>query len=362
MEHTNRNHSCPKIPSFFHGRNSLRKFEEMAKRALYFWSVLALIILAVYWIFFLKNPGIEGKKEAVIPVLPGTSVPALADTLAAHGLLRSRFTFELAARVLGTRSKLHAGMYRIEPGLSNVEIVRRLTGSDFALILRATFPEGITIFRAASIAHEKLGLDSGIFLRFAQDPMFLHSLGIPKSAKSGEGYLFPDTYEFILSADPKGLVTRMVKRWKAIAEDSLYDRDSEELSIEQVMTMASIVEAEAKLPAERDTIASVYLNRLKINMALDADPTVQYGLHLTRPITHDDLEVPNAYNTYLNTGLPPGPICNPGAASIRAVLHPAQTKYLYFVARHDGTGGHYFSRTMSDQERMIWRSNANEAE
>ena len=334
----------------------------MIRRAFYFWAVAALVVLAIYAVFFLRNPRAAGVKEEIVPVPPGTAVTALTDSLAAHHLLRSRFTFELAARILGMRKKLHAGMYRITAGLSNLQLVGRFTGSEYALLLRGTFPEGVTIYRAGSIAHEKLGLDSALFVRFAKDSQFLHSLGVPNTARTGEGYLFPDTYEFVLSADPKGLVERMVKRWKAIAEDSLYDKqDSSRLTIEQAMTLASIVEAEAKLPAERDTIASVYLNRLKIGMALDADPTVQYGLHLTRPITHADLAVPNPYNTYLNPGLPPGPICNPGAASIRAVLHPAQTKYLYFVARRDGTGGHYFSRTIEEQERMIRKSNANEA-
>ncbi len=333
----------------------------MVRRA--FFVILALLAVVIYVVFFLKNPRGAGEKEAIVIVPPEASVATLTDTLAAHHLLRSRIAYELAARVLGVRTKLHAGMYRIAPGLSNLQIIRRLTGSEYALILRATFPEGITIYHAASIAHEKLGLDSGIFIRFARDSAFLHSIGVPKPVKSGEGYLFPDTYEFVLSADPKGLVERMVRQWKKIAEDSLYDKSTATpLTIEQVMTLASIVEAEAKLRTERDTIASVYLNRLKIGMALDADPTVQYGLHLTRPITHDDLVVPNPYNTYLNPGLPPGPICNPGAASIRAVLHPAKTKYLYFVARRDGSGGHYFSPTIAEQQRMIRKSNANEAE
>ena len=152
----------------------------------------------------------------------------------------------------------------------------------------------------------------------------------------------------------------MIKRWKKIVADSLYEQSNEEeLSLQEVMTLASLVEAEAKLPQERDTIAGLYLNRLQIKMKLDADPTVQYGLHLTRPITHDDLKIPTSYNTYLNNGLPPGPICSPGAASVRATLHPAQHKYLYFVARRDGSGGHYFSRTLGDQSRMINIARAN---
>ncbi|HET6400816.1 MAG TPA: endolytic transglycosylase MltG [Candidatus Kapabacteria bacterium] len=337
----------------------------MSRRSFSLLAILALVLFAAYYIFFLKNPSMTDRarvseREVIVSIPVGATVASLSDTLSAHGLLRSRIAFQLAARALGAAKKLHAGLYRIAPGLSNSEIVRRLTGSEYALILRATFPEGITMYRAASIAHEKLGLDSVIFLRFAFDTGFLHSLGIPRGATSAEGYLFPDTYEFLLSADPRGLITRMVKRWRQMGEDSIYEKmDSSSLSIEQVMTLASIVEAEAKLPQERDTIASIYLNRLKIGMALDADPTVQYGLHLTRPITHSDLEIPNRYNTYRSSGLPPGPICNPGAASIRAVLHPAKSKYLYFVARRDGTGGHYFSRSLAEQERMINLAKAN---
>jgi UPF0755 protein len=332
------------------------------RRTFFFFVILALLLGAVYYIFFLKNPK-TSENEIVISIPQGTSVAALADTLAAHQLIRSQLTFQIAARTLGAAKDLHAGRYRIAPGLSNTEIIRRLTGSEYALILRATFPEGITMYRAASIAKDKLGLDSGIFMRFAFDTAFLHSLGIPEEARSAEGYLFPDTYEFLLRADPKGLLTKMIKHWKKIASDSLYENSAEEnLSLNEVMTLASIVEAEAHRPDERDTIAGVYLNRLRIGMKLDADPSVQYGLHLNRPITHDDLLTPNPYNTYMNTGLPPGPICSPGAASIRAVLNPAKSKYLYFVARRDGSGGHYFSRSLAEQDRKINMARANAAQ
>ncbi|HEY3875448.1 MAG TPA: endolytic transglycosylase MltG [Candidatus Kapabacteria bacterium] len=325
--------------------------------------LVAAVLGAAYYIFFLKNPK-RFENEIVIGIPRGVTLAALSDTLDAYGLLRSRMAFEIAAKTAGALKKLHAGMYRIAPGLSNSEIVRRLTGSEYALILKATFPEGITMYRAASIAHEKLGLDSGIFMRFATDTAFLRSLGVPITVHNAEGYLFPDTYEFLLSADPKDLIVKMIKHWKRIAADSIYaqalvNAPKQHLTLAQVMTLASIVEAEDKVPSEMDTIASVYLNRLKIGMKLDADPTVQYGLHLARPIGHDDLSVPTSYNTYLNAGLPPGPICNPGAASIRAVLHPAQTNYLYFVARRDGSGRDYFSRSLQEQDRNIALSNAN---
>jgi UPF0755 protein len=332
------------------------------RRIFLFFLILALLTGAVYYIYFLNNPNVSDR-EVIVGIPQGTTVAMLTDTLAAHHLLRSRFSFQIAARTLGAAKDLHAGLYRIAPGLSNVEIIRRLTGSEFALVLRTTFPEGITIYHAASIAKEKLGLDSGIFIRFALDTAFLHSLGIPEEAKTAEGYLFPDTYEFLLRADPKALLTKMIRHWKKLANDSLYEQsDNEHLSLHEVMTLASIVEAEAKLPQERDTIASVYLNRLRIGMKLDADPTVQYGEHLSEPITHDDLLTPTPYNTYMNAGLPPGPICSPGVASIRAVLHPAVSQYLYFVARRDGSGGHYFSKSLAEQDRKINMARANAAQ
>jgi UPF0755 protein len=331
---------------------------QMKTRTIFLIAIF-FVAISIYFSVFLKNKKISTRDE-IVAIPRGMTVSQLADSLDAHRLLRSKWTFQIAARVLGSAKDLHAGLYRIASGLSNMEIVRRLTGSEYSLVLQATFPEGITMYRAASIAKKKLGLDSGIFMRFATDTSFIHGLGVPQQAKSAEGYLFPDSYEFILSADPKGLITRMIKRWKHIVADSLYAQsDEDDRSLYEIMTLASIVESEARVPQERDTIAGVYLNRLHIGMKLDADPAVQYGLHLMRPITHDDLEQPTAYNTYLNKGLPPGPICSPGAASIRAALYPAKHPYLYFVARRDGSGGHFFSRTLPEQERMINVARAN---
>src|SRR5437016_3077700 len=220
-----RERSLKRGRSFYYGPMGLikisRKFEGMKRLA--FLGILVFLALAIYYIFFAKNPGVGGK-EILISIPRGATVAMLADTLDAHELLRSAWTFRIAARTLGAAKKLHAGLYRIAPGLSNSKFVRRLTGSEYALILQATFPEGVTIYRAASIAKEKLGLDSGIFLRFAMDTAFVHSFGVPIEAKSAEGYAFPDTYEFLLSADPKGLLTRMLKRWKQKVFDSLYEK------------------------------------------------------------------------------------------------------------------------------------------
>ena len=329
-------------------------------------KILIVLLIAalglIYVIFFLKNSG-GSTEEARIVVPKGMTVGALTDTLAAHDLIRSKFLFSLAARALGVGGKLHAGVYRVSPSLSNSQVISRFTGSEYALLFQATFPEGITMRKAAQIAREKLQLDSALFMKYATDSAFIHSLGVPREAKTAEGYLFPDTYQFVLTTDPKALVTRMIAKWRTVVTDSVREKAKEmELTVPELMTFASIVESEARLPSERDTIAGVYWNRVNQDMKLDADPTVQYGLHLTRPITHDDLLIPNPYNTYQNTGLPPGPINNPGAAAIRAVLNPAHHNKIYFVARRDGSGGHYFSHSLEEQSRMINVAHSNAAE
>ena len=319
-----------------------------------------LLVAAIYLIFFWKNPAQANAKEIQMIIPKGATAASVSDSLAHYDLIRSKMLFKIAARILGMGSRLVPASYRISYGLSNTEIISRLTGREFAMVFEATFPEGSNIRRMAQIAKEKLSLDSAMFIRTASDTAFIHSLGIPCEAKTAEGYLFPDTYRFYISMTPQELIKRMIERWKQIIPDSLLSkRPNKNLSLHQLMTLASIVEAEAKLPQERDTIAGVYWNRLQIGMKLDADPTVQYGLGLSRPITHDDLLKSNPYNTYLNPGLPPGPISNPGKQAILAAMNPAKHDKLYFVARGDGSGGHYFSRNAAGQEKMIRESNRN---
>ena len=322
-----------------------------------------VVLLALYCLLLWKNPSKENAKDIYILIPKGASVGSVADSLAKYDLIRFKLTFKIAARLVGAGSRLQPGSYRIAYGLSNTDIISRLTGTEFAILFEATFPEGSHIRRVASIAKEKLGLDSALFVRVANDTAFIHSLGVPHEAKTAEGYLFPDTYRFYLMMTPQELVKRMITRWKEMIPDSLLAKRKEMgLSVHSLMTLASIVEAEARLPQERDTIAGVYWNRLKIGMKLDADPTVQYGLGLSRQITHNDLLKDNPYNTYQSTGLPPGPICNPGRPAILAALHPAKHDKLYFVARGDGSGGHYFSRNGEEQGKAIRKSNKNEME
>lgn len=331
------------------------------KKLFVYGSLVAILVLVLLFALLLwKNPAPKSG-EAIIIVPKGASIATVADSLAAKDLIRSKLFFKLAARIEGVSSSLQPGSYRISYGLSNIDILSRLTGTEFAIIFEITIPEGSTIRRIASIAKEKLNLDSTMIYKLAHDGAFIHAAGVPAEANSAEGYLFPDTYRFYLMMTPQELLKRMLSRFKEVITDSiLAEHTKTGLSRTGLITMASIVEAEAHRADERDTIAGVYYNRLKIGMKLDADPSVQYGLGLTRPVTHDDLLKDNPYNTYRNTGLPPGPINNPGKAAILAALHPARHDKLFFVARRDGSGGHFFSKTIADQQKMIAISNQNE--
>jgi UPF0755 protein len=335
----------------------------MKKLLRYGFIALITFLLLGYGTFLWKNSyelGPDGKEEIVI-IPKGATLSSVADSLAAKDLIRSKLLFKLAGKILGASKEIQAGSYRIEHGINNLEIISRLTSTSYAILFEITFPEGSNIRRVASIARQKLFLDSALFVKLAYDTTFLRSLGLPHEAKSAEGYLFPETYRLFVSVNAKELMTKMVGEWKQRVNDSLIKHAASlGLSTHRFMTLASIVEAEAQRADERDTIAGVYWNRLKINMKLDADPTVQYGLGLDRPITAAELRKENPYNTYMNVGLPPGPINNPGIAAIKATLNYAKHDKIFFVAKRDGSGGHYFAKTMAEQERNIRRSNKNE--
>jgi UPF0755 protein len=214
-----------------------------------------------------------------------------------------------------------------------------------------TVPEGSTVLDVASILKATVGIDSTDFLRFCANDSFAASLGIASS--SLEGYLFPDTYLFSSGTRPDRIASIMVARLRAVLDGTDWDEGLTQLSLHEILTLASIIEKETALPAERPTVAATYLNRLAIGMKLDADPTVAYGLGIPgRRLSLSDLRRPSPYNTYLNGGLPPGPICSPGLGSIEAVLHPDRScRAFYFVARGDGS--HQFSETFAEHRAAV---------
>ena len=292
----------------------------------------------------------------------GGSLHVVAESLLAHRIIPSTRWFLLRARLLaivypslhGLDHHLTPGRYEFRHGERTRKILEDIVHGNTADYL-FTVPEGYTIWEIAHDAHVKLAMDSAAFVAATRDTSLLRRLGIPRGVKSAEGYLYPETYRVPFGESPERLVDHMVQtfqeRW-----DSTWDGRAGALGFtrNQIVTLASIVEAEARKYSERQVIAGVYANRLhhRPPMKLEADPTVIYALgkHITR-VMKKDLQVASPYNTYKHTGLPPGPISSPGRPSLLATLWPAKHHYLFFVARPDGT--HMFSKTWDEHTDSV---------
>lgn len=294
----------------------------------------------------------------------GDTAASIADRLEAQHLIRSALLFRIQARMKGIEGKLEAGDYKLNRSMTTAEILDHLQNGRRASPL-VTIPEG---WRAAQIADklDQMGLVKREDFMAALSPSnysysFLKDL--PPDANV-EGYLFPNSYQISSKMTAHDVVDLMLKTFdKSVPADLRNQPAPQNLTLNQVLTLASIVEREARVPSERPIIASVYLNRLALGMPLQADPTVQYALTLAVPesiaqngywksaLTNSDLGVSSPYNTYRTKGLPPGPICNPGLDTIKAVLAPAHTDYLYFVAKPDGS--HAFARTLEEHNENV---------
>jgi len=284
----------------------------------------------------------------------GAGFSAVADTLLARGLISSPFRFRLLARLTRGDRTIQAGIYDILPGTGQRQILRILREGRVAST-RITIPEGLTLVEIAGLAAQRLALPAESVLAAAADPALRRELGLETA--SLEGFLLPETYTLPLPVTAGELLEAMTgefaRRWQPGWDARL---DTMGLSRLELITLASIVEGEARHDDERAVIAGVYHNRLRIGMPLQADPTVQYAIQLKtgrrKPrLYFKDYDFPSPYNTYLHPGLPPGPVNSPGIESIEATLYPARVPWLYFVAKPDGH--HQFSRTLAEHNRAI---------
>lgn len=319
----------------------------MAKNVFRIVIVVCVVSAAVAYYAIWAPHTFQGTKTVVIG--KGKSFAAAAEALRDSGVIANPLLFRAVGKLYGIHT-VRAGRYDFESGMSSLELMRDLQSGSSATSFFITIPEG---FRGAQIAHvlkREVGIDSVKFMALFETP---GRFGAPAHAASLEGYLFPDTYDFAYREDEQVIIECMVREYQKFFVDSLARRAKAlKLSIPEVMTMASIVEGEAMKSAERPVIAGLYYNRLKIKMRLEADPTVQYAIpDGPRRLTYADLKTASPYNTYMTKGLPPGPINNPGRASILAALYPASHKYLFFVA--DGTGGHVFARTYDEHMKNV---------
>lgn len=302
--------------------------------------------LWLYWAAFLPvNP-----REAKFVLLrPGWSSRHIAQELQRDGIIRSAPAFLLLHYLMGQGS-LKAGEYKFDVPATALQVRERvLRGDVFARTV--VVPEGYNLYDIAAVV-EQAGLGPAAdFVAAANNDLFLLR-DIDPQAKSLEGYLFPDTYQFTRIDTAHEIAAAMVRRFRQAGQKiGLSGRPD----LHRVVTMASIVEKETAAPDERPLAASVYFNRLSKNMALGADPTVIYAAILAGryrgTIYQSDLQFDSPYNTYRFPGLPPGPIANPGTASLEAAMHPAQSDFLYFVS--DNNGHHRFSRSMEEHSRNV---------
>lgn len=336
--------------------------------------LLAALLCGSLW-HYAKTPLITGVSKAPVTIYipPGSSFKQIQRILSSAGLIEPDIRFLILARLTGAVGRLRAGEYRLPGRISPLDLLRRLRrGKTLRHFL--TIPEGANIFQAAGII-----ADSGLTtkrqaLALFHNPDFIHSLGLNET--SLEGYLFPDTYSFKRGMTARSVISRMVKRMTIKFSEECRQQSPDDgvtidcnllevpgsadsptegrlhLKAREALTLASIVEKETAAPKERPIIAQVFINRLRKGMRLQTDPTVIYGLKkFHSPLTKIDLRTPTPYNTYILPALPQGPICNPGAAALRAVMRPTPGHYYYFVSRHNGR--HAFSTTLKEHNRAV---------
>lgn len=308
-------------------------------------AVLGAVVAVAGWFYLQDRIAAPGPLAAprVVVIEKGSSSAAIGARLEREGVIEDDLLFRLALRLSGDSRPLRAGEYEFAAGQPIPAIIDQLRAGR-TVIRRFTVPEGLTVAEVLKIVREVEGLEGDISLRPA------------------EGTLLPETYHFSLGDSRDSVVQRM-RQAMTEALDAAWEKRQQDLPLvskQEALTLASIVEKETGQPDERPRVAAVFVNRLRLGMRLESDPTTIYGITkgsgpLDRTLTRNDVQTPSAYNTYSIAGLPPGPIANPGRAAIEATLNPIKTKELFFVA--DGTGGHAFAETLEQHNRNVanWR-------
>jgi len=332
----------------------------MSKRVLIFTSIISAFVLftfiALYFGYFLISPaGVDNKEETFI-VKKGKGLKAIAGELRERRLIKSKDLFILWAILTGRTKNIKAGEYGLSQSMAPIKIFNILA-SGMVKTHYLTIPEGLAAEQIADLLEKSdlVNISKKEFLALVREKTLVTSYNIDGS--SLEGYLFPDTYLISRDISAKELINLMVKRFwgifNALAENPK-SSVRELMPVQDIVTLASIVEKETGLAKERPVIASVFINRLRKKMRLESDPTVIYGLKdFDGNLKREDLRSPNPYNTYMNYGLPPGPIANPGRESLIAVINPVKTDYLYFVSKNDGS--HHFSSTLAEHNEAVAR-------
>ena len=296
---------------------------------------------------------INPETAIAVDIPQGATTKDIASILKDNGIIGSEFSFRIKSKINGADGSYNYGTFYLSKDMSTDQIIQTLQSTTQAeQTNRITIPEGYTSRQIAALVDEKGIATSEEFINEMNNGTFDYEFleGIPKRDNYLEGYLFPDTYFLSGNETAHDIIVMMLNRFEQIYNNSLKDlMDSTDYTLDQIVTVASMIESEAKLDEERPIIAGVIYNRLDIDMKLQIDSTVQYALSTRNEVvTETDLTVDSPYNTYQNTGLPAGPICNPGEASLVAALKPEEHNYLYYVLKERGGSEHVFAETYDD--------------
>ena len=333
------------------------------KKSLYKIKVRDIYFISAFFSFFLGlliytffTPNYNKQHAKIFFDVPkGATFGEVVDSLYSKGVIPSKTNMKIAAQFTRADHKIKAGRYIILNGLSYFELLDLfLTGQPKAQLL-VTIQEGIWQHNLAKLLKEELGVDSAEFMKLSSDRNFIKRLSL--NVNNLEGYLLPNTYYFYADVAAKDVLIKLESEMDFFLTDSLENRMKElGMTKHEILTLASIIDGESNQVSEFKTISGVYHNRLKKGMMLQADPTIQYLIRNRKKknkVYFRDLEIDSPYNTYKYSGLPPGPINNPGKEAILAALYPEKTNYIFFVA--DGNGGHAFARTLSEHQQNVRR-------
>jgi len=313
-------------------------------------TAVGLVLLGLVAIYNAELRSVSQDTSTKLVEIPRMGLRQVAHRLKQEGMIRNALAFRMLAKInasLGKCPAPKAGFYDLSPSMSSEEILQRICAGKVAR-RKVTFPEGFTVRQMAERVEEELKLPAADFMAGATGARVKRAVSFPLPKGPLEGYLFPATYSFPVGETPELLASEMVAAFNdRFAVPYAAEIRKSRFSVHELVTLASLVEREARVPSERSLIAGVMVNRLQKKMRLQVDATVQYALgkHKSR-LLYRDLKVDSPYNTYLHAGLPPGPICNPGLDCLKAALRPAKTPYLFYVARANGT--HVFTKTYQE--------------
>lgn len=339
-------------------------FLKLTKNELYLVSAFTGFLITLIVLTFYMPNYYESQEPVSLDVPRGTTLNKVIDTLYDLGVVPNKTNMKIAAWISGTDNKLKAGHYELPNGLNYLQLCDLLSKGIPLPQKLITIQEGIWQEKLAQLLHKGMGISVKEFMKLSRDRKFIRSLGL-KNVNYLEGYLLPNTYYFYEGSTAKEILIKLSKKMQQIFSEAKVIERMKELHMneKQILTLASIIDGESNIVEEFKKISGVYHNRLKRGMLLQADPTIQYIVRHRRrkvnKIYYKDLAIDSPYNTYKYRGLPPAPINNPGKDAIMAALYPGKNNYLYFVA--DGSGGHVFSKTISQHLRNVqsyrgWRN------